>query len=145
MTDVNAFNKALDFHIKKAIPKVTNDMVVLTVRFTYDIIFRSWPIDTGWSLANHRISITGTPITRLEPTKRPKGKGILVSKAQSNREAQLAKLDRVQPGKKRTILIGNSVPYAPDVGGKGSGLGRAIYASAAAEGAKRAKFFLGRS
>lgn len=129
---VEGFRRAVRIEMDKLIP-FAQKVVVSEV---YKAVIQQWPNDTFWSLSNHRISITDSPIFRLEPATRPKEKGALSSKAQSVALSELAKLDRITT-KVRKILIGNSVPYARDVGGK-AGFGAIIYAEAARNGAARA-------
>jgi len=143
MVDANAFRKALDFEIEKKVRKPTLTMKKNIVKFTYEAIFEIWPNDTYWSASNHRISITGRPVFKLEPRKRPTKRGALVNKSISVKNGELAKLRGLNTKNSkagRSIIIGNSVPYAVDVQFE-PGRGEMLYNFAAAMGTARAQGF----
>lgn len=101
----------------------------------YERIFLKWPAFTFFSMANHRISIMGSPIRRLEPATRPSEKGALLDKQEAVRQTELAKLANMTPTRRhKKVYIGNSVDYSKDVGFS-KGNGAAIYQEAAQEAA----------
>lgn len=132
MVDVNEFDKALEFEVEKKLEKPLADMIHLMVSYTFKYIMAEWPTHTGWSAANHRINLNGRPITKVEPDERPSYKGALIDEVAINYAEQLNKLERLRTPLKRdiTVVIGNAVPYAPDVGFI-PGNGEAIYQAAA--------------
>lgn len=124
----------------KVVDKKENEITIAYIREAYTRIMDKWPVWTGYSKANNRISVTGTPIKRLEPSKRPKLPGALVGKAESVRQRELSKLAQLPLNKthrNRTILIGNSVPYAANFNFGGEAYtgksGLQIYTEAARE------------
>lgn len=142
MVNVRRFQSQIKSVIAAKVDEATFDKMKLIAERTYETIFLNWPADTFWSMANHRISITGRPIIRLQPATRPTQKGALIDKQESTRQSELAKLRGAKPARggtrRRVIFIGNSVPYARNVGFK-NGLGVTIYRNAAAEGARQAQ------
>jgi len=144
--NVAKFNRQLEFQIEKKVNERTLDKVRLSAQFAYEYIVDNWPVDTYWSLANNRISITGRDVVKLEPRTRPDTSGALVGKAQTENQKELDKLDRLTTDRRQyNVVIGNAVPYAPDVPYKkrnikaGNGGGRMIYQDAQAA-AKLADF-----
>lgn len=132
---IRAFQKELEFEIDRAASGAARRRLTQTVTAAYNYIMNAWPKYTYFSGANNRISISGRPISRIEPGERPTRKGALANKFASVRSAQLAKLKKIkmEKGKNRRIFIGNAVDYAPDVGsisGGPKGRGIEIYASA---------------
>lgn len=120
---------------KKRMAQEERKIIILGVRTAYNSIMEEWPVYSGYSKANNRISITGRTIRRVEPARRPSTQGALLAKAESTRVTELAKLARISErfgGRDRVIVIGNAVTYAEDVGFS-SGQGRSIYQRAAAE------------
>lgn len=141
MVDAEAFRKAMEFEIEAKVRKPTLTMKKNIIKYTYEAIFELWPNDTYWSASNHRISITGRPVFRLEPRKRPDKRGALINKSISVKSSELAKLKGLntknsKPG--RSIIIGNSVPYAVDVQFE-PGRGEQLYSFAASMGVARAQ------
>lgn len=129
------FRRALETEIRKKIDEPVAFAVRTSVRATFTGIIDRWPRDTYWSLANHRISIQGRDVVKLEPRNRPEQTGALVSKAENENAKELAKLDRIVAGRRSyNITIGNAVPYAPNVGFR-NGQGEFIYQEAADEAA----------
>lgn len=118
------------------------DLSANAVADTAEEIFGSildlWPKDTFWSDANHRINIGVKPSRDfpVEPPTRPSEREALTGESNENEQEQIAKLDGVQFGD--SVLIGNAVPYAADVGGSPSkpnrGNGTRIYHEAGASG-----------
>lgn len=122
--------------VKAKAGKVEQRLLAEGVRAAYKAVMREWPVYTGYSKANNRISVTGQPIRRLEPATRPTVPGALAGKAAQVETTELAKLDQLETNKtlrNRTILIGNSAPYSSNVGFR-SGRGLEIFKLAAAEG-----------
>jgi len=138
------FNRQLEFQIEKKVNERTLEKVRLSAQFAYEYIVDNWPVDTYWSLANNRISITGRDIVKLEPRTRPDESGVLEGKARVENQKELDKLDRLTTDRRQyNVVIGNAVPYAPDVPYKnikaGNGGGRMLYQDAQAA-AKLADF-----
>lgn len=118
--------------IKATYSKAVRNQLIRISREAYIKIMQQWPIYSGYSKANNRISITGRDIQRIQPSQRIARPNAHLAKAQSTRVAELAKLSRIRVefGKRtRRIIIGNAVYYAADAGGSGRGV--AIYESAA--------------
>ena len=138
---IKKFDRELDKKIKDLFgPKgVVLEFYRLSVRFTYEQVFIRWPVDTAWSLANHRIA-TDTKNVTLTPTERPKEKGVLLARATQVKAEEIAKLKKITL--KTTITIGNAVPYAADVGRGQTGVGTAIYLEAGVLGPRKAEFQL---
>jgi hypothetical protein len=129
------FNRQLEFQIEKKVNERTLEKVRLSAQFAYEYIVDNWPVDTYWSLANNRISITGRDIVKLEPRTRPDESGVLEGKARVENQKELDKLDRLTTDRRQyNVVIGNAVPYAANVGGQ-VGRGRSIYQNAATQGA----------
>lgn len=128
---IQKFQKELDFEVDKLANRAVRRKMVATVKAAYNHIMSAWPKYTYYSGANNRISITGRPISRIEPRKRPTRKGALSDKFATVMSSELAKLKdlRIEKGKNRRVFIGNAVSYAPDVG-YDPGRGREIYATA---------------
>lgn len=130
----DSFRRALEIEISEKIDKNVSGVKVAIAKATLENIYSSWPVDTAYSLANHRVSITGRDINKVEPYTRPTEKWALLDKAIAVHEQELAKLDRIsEKDSDRTIIIGNAVEYAEDVGFE-AGAGRIIYDQAAAFG-----------
>lgn len=116
MTQVAAINRAFELEIEK-IGRARRLLTIRVARKTYKAIMRRWPVYTGFSKANNRISITGRKISRLEPSRRPSVRGALVAKAAAVQASQLAKLDQLKTEKGfglkkgRIIIIGNSIDF----------------------------------
>lgn len=130
---MSAISNAFEKEVKAAFVKEERRMLILGVRVAYQIIMREWPVWSGYSKANNRISITGRPIRKLEPSKRPLIKGALAGKARQVEASEITKLQRLTKNfgfRNRKITIGNSVSYSGDVSFT-SGFGRAIYERAA--------------
>jgi len=126
---VKPFNREIEDKVRKPTVEVMQD----TAEAVYTKIMDLWPTDTFWSQANHRINIGPNPARDfpIEPPQRPAIAGELTGQANENEQEQLAKLEDLAFGD--SILIGNAVPYAADVGRRG-GNGTRIYAEAAAIG-----------
>ena len=126
--------------IEAAFAKFEKDMSITEQRFlvratraAYKHIMNAWPMWSGFSKANNRISTVGAPIRALVPAKRIAREGAHFAQAAATERSQLAKLSRLPISKKpraRTITIGNTVDYAADLGDKGSARGFQIYATA---------------
>lgn len=121
--------------VRRKYSEAERRILIHGVGAAYDHIMFNWPVYTGFSKANNRISITGQPITRVEPNKRPtkQMEGALVGKAEAVHASEKAKLARIEQNfgmKNRRIILGNSVSYASDVSFE-PGRGVAIYAAAA--------------
>lgn len=127
------FVKPFNREIKVKVKDVSAAVVADTAEAVFGKILDLWPIDTAWSAANHRLNVGRTPARDfpLEPPKRPKEKGALIGEANSNEQDQIDKLAGVKFGD--SVIIGNAVPYAADVGRKG-GQGTRIYIEAGAIG-----------
>ncbi len=127
------FVKPMNAEIQRKVKDVSATLVADTAEEVYRSILNLWPIDTAWSQANHRMNVGRNPARDfpLEPPTRPKGKGALLGEASTNENEQLAKLDTLAFGD--SVLIGNAVPYAADVGRRAS-QGTRIYIEAAAIG-----------
>ena len=128
------FGRALEFKFRQ-VEEFQLSVTKFAVETIYEIIFKNWPRNTYYSLANHRINIGGTDVLRVEPSKRPTKRGALAGKAESIKASQLQKLNTLNPlkGRKtRTIVIGNAVSYAADVQFI-KGNGTALYQQAANE------------
>lgn len=127
------FVKRLEREIENKVRRPAAQVVADTAEEVFTNILNLWPLDTGWSQANHRINVGRNPARDfpLEPPTRPTEKGALLGEASSNENEQLGKLDEVKFGD--SVLIGNAVPYAVDVGFR-SNLGIIIYAEAGAIG-----------
>lgn len=137
------FKRDIERKVKAPIAAVVGD----TAEEVLGSIIAMWPKDTFWSDANHRVNVGVNPQRDfpLEPPERPKEAGALQGEAADNEEQQVVKLRAVKFGEK--VLIGNSVPYAADVGGSASkpnkGNGTRIYIEAGAAGAALASSRLG--
>lgn len=135
---INTFRAQLEDELDKVDEK-EKEVFATTVRATYTYIIEEWPTYSYFSQANHRINITGRRVMRVEPdeSNRPDMKGALAGKAAAVHAAQLAKVDKLTTGTRgRSVVIGNAVSYAPDVGdvpgGSGyPGYGNKIYLEAA--------------
>jgi len=99
------FNRQLEFQIEKKVNERTLEKVRLSVQFTFEEIIDNWPVDTYWSLANHRISITGRDVVKLEPRTRPDTSGALVGKAQTENQKELDKLDRLTTDRRQYNVV----------------------------------------
>ena len=132
------FVRPMEREIQKKVKDVSVTLVADTAEEVYRNVLNLWPIDTAWSQANHRMNVGRNPARDfpLEPPTRPKGKGALLGEASANENEQLTKLGTLSFGD--SVLIGNAVPYAADVGGSpdrpNKGNGVRIYAEAAAIG-----------
>ncbi len=137
--------RAFELEIKKKVDDPLNKATIFAARRTYEMLTTPgfWPVDTYWSIANHRISITGQDINLLRPETKPKQKGALASQAASVRTSELAKLDRLKGKPRKTqIIIGNPVRYAADVGGV-IGKGTSLYITAAEIAEAETQIFIG--
>lgn len=123
------FNREIEEKVKKPTVEVLKD----TTEAVYSKVLDLWPVDTFWSQANHRINIGVNPAKDfpVEPPQRPLISGELTGQASDNENEQISKLDSLTFGD--SVIIGNAVPYAADVGRKKSN-GRRIYFEAAAIG-----------
>lgn len=137
---VKRFDREIDKQVKDLFgPKgVVLEFYRMSVRFTYEQIAFSWPVDTAWSLANHRIA-TDTKNVVLTPTERPKEKGALLARATQVKAEELAKLEKITL--KTVITLGNAVPYAANIA-RQDGLGTSIYLEAGVLGPRKAEFKL---
>ncbi len=126
---IKPFNREIEEKVKKPTVAVMRD----TTEAVYTKIMDTWPTDTFWSQANHRINLGINPATDfpVEPPQRPAMSGELTGQANENEQEQLSKLDELQFGD--SVIIGNAVPYAADVGRRG-GNGTRIYHEAGAIG-----------
>jgi len=126
---VKPFNREIENKVKKPTVEVMQD----TAEAVYSKVLDLWPTDTFWSQANHRINLGVNPARDfpVEPPQRPAMAGELTGEAADNESQQIAKLEELGFGD--SIIIGNAVPYAADVGRRG-GNGTRIYAEAAAIG-----------
>jgi len=122
---------------KKIMPRIEQKMLdatKLVVEEVYEELYRVWPFYTFWSIANHRISISGRDIALVRPRERPEERYALLDYYEGQKEMELMKLRAVKPGdRSRTIVIGNAVPYAANVGFK-KGQGLRLYREAARTG-----------
>ncbi len=121
----------MDREIQRKVRDVSVTLVKDAAEEAYINVMNLWPVDTAWSQANHRINIGPNPekdFSILPPT-RPTQKGALIGAANENEAVQLSKLDSLTFGD--SVLIGNAVPYAADVGFQ-SHRGTIIYFEAAA-------------
>lgn len=138
MSFESEFVKPMNAEIQRKVKDVSVTLVRDTAEEIYINVLNLWPVDTAWSQANHRINVGKNPARDfpLEPPTRPKEKGALLGEASSNESEQLNKLDTVGFGD--SVLIGNAVPYAADVGGSperpNTGNGTRLYFEAAAIG-----------
>lgn len=129
---IESLRREIELEVDKKITKRARNALVVATRAAYNHIMDTWPKYTYFSAANNRISITGRPISRIEPRERPKSRriGALAGKFQAVRKAELDKLNRIRAERKdRTIVIGNAVDYAPDVSFE-TGKGISIYNNA---------------
>ena len=126
---VKPFNREIENKVRKPTVEVMKD----TAEAVYSKVMDLWPTDTFWSQANHRINIGPNPARDfpVEPPQRPSMLGELTGEAADNEAQQIAKLEGLKFGD--SILIGNAVPYAADVGRRG-GNGTRIYHEASAIG-----------
>ncbi len=126
---IKPFNREIEEKVRKPTVAVMRD----TTEAVYTKVMDLWPTDTFWSQANHRMNIGVNPARDfpIEPPQRPGQAGELTGQANENEQEQLGKLDELQFGD--SIIIGNAVPYAADVGWKG-GNGTRIYHEASAIG-----------
>lgn len=132
------FQKKLEFAIERNVTERALEGVRLSAQFTYETILDMWPTDTFWSKANHRINISGRRVADLRPRTRPSQSGALAGKAEAENQKELDKLDRLTTERRNpNVIIGNAVPYAPNVGGE-NGRGIRIYREAAAIGSRLA-------
>lgn len=134
MTQAANINRAFELEIER-IGRAQRVLMVKVTRNVYRHIMNRWPVWSGYSKANNRISITGRPISRIEPTARILRKGAHVAKAGAVESSELSKLNRLLTekgfGKRdRVIVIGNAVDYAADLGPAGASKGRIIYEEA---------------
>lgn len=129
---IKGFEKELEFEMDSKISKTAQRAIIAGARVAYTQIMNSWPNHTFWSGANNRISITGRPISKVEPSTRPSKEGALAAKFSQVRASELAKLKSIEvKDKDRLIVIGNAVPYAANVSFENA-KGVAIYANAGA-------------
>lgn len=136
------FRRALEVAITEKVDGSMVEAKKAVTRSIFEHIYSTWPVDTAYSLANHRISITGQAINRVEPYTRPTEKWELLDKAIQVHESELAKLDRLhEKDAARIIVIGNAVEYAEDVGFE-VGAGRYLYDQAAAFGEAALRNFI---
>ena len=130
----SAFSRQLEEEIEAKVTRTVRRTKIAAVSRTYKTIQAIWPTDTFWSKANNRVSITGRTIARVEPHQRPTESGALADKAAAVTASELSKLERIKAERKsRSIIIGNAVPYAFDVGFR-PGYGAYIYQIAATMG-----------
>lgn len=134
-SDLAQFERDLAIETVLKVEKPLKDGFRLTTEKIYELLFTDlWPIQTGWSMANHHIGIGQTADLPLEPATRPDfpGPGVSLSTILANKSAELRKLDTLKPIK-GSVVIGNTVPYAADVGfSRGRGIG--VYNAAANQG-----------
>ncbi len=136
---VSGFRKEFELEVDRLMTKRVKNMHVSSVKAAYDYIMRTWPKKTYFSGANNRISITGRPIGRVEPRKRPTMPGALAGKFASTLRTEKEKLNRIKAERKsRVIIIGNAVDYAPNVSFE-PGKGVRIYEEARALAEARLK------
>ena len=132
MTNISKFKRELQGAVQIRVDQAGAHMTKLaaTVAFTHLTTPGVWPIDTYYSIANHKISLNGDPIGSPVPATRPDAEGSqLTGRAESNKQRQLGKLKAIKKSQV-IVLIGNPVEYAADVGFQVS-QGKAIYAEAA--------------
>jgi len=129
------FVKPMNAEIQRKVKDVSVTLVKDTAEEVYINIFPLWPKFTFWSAANHRMNVGRNPARDfpVEPPIRPRTKGALTGEMASNRAEQLAKLDSLGFGD--SVLIGNAVDYAVDVGFQANN-GTRIYFEAAAIGSE---------
>jgi len=117
------------------VDKAERDVLVNVTRVAYKAIMRDWPVWSGYSKANNRISVTGETIGVVRPAKRVLKPGAHVGQAAATEASELSKLDGLGLNKTqrpRIIVLGNAVSYAADVGQE-TGRGLAIYQNAVNE------------
>jgi hypothetical protein len=131
---VGDFKRQMAIEFKKAVDETEFKALKALVTHTFDNLFQVWPGYTYWSMANIRVSMTGRDINLVRPLERPEDEYALIDEAFEQRVGELAKLESLEfPVKKgRTIVIGNAVPYASDVGFQ-PGNGQALFIEAARE------------
>lgn len=128
---MSAVGRAFEQEVKAKMAEEERLVLISAARAAYLYIINSWPVYTGYSNANNRVSITGRDIKRIEPTIRRRVEGLYVGKAAAVHSSQLAKLSRIELNfglRNRRIVLGNAVDYAAEAG---RGEGRAIYQQAA--------------
>ena len=133
MTNLARFKRDLESAVSIRVDRASTILTELAARTAFQQLTTPgvWPIDTYYSIANHKISVGGEGIGPPNPSERPADEGVnLAGKLASNRQVQLNKLKRLKKAATNVVLIGNPVTYAADVGFQ-VGQGRAIYAEAA--------------
>ena len=121
--------------IKAKLETTVRNTLIAATRAAYLHIQSVWPVHSGYSKANNKISITGQPITHLEPAQRNWRAGSHVATAAAITSRELGKLSRIEVkfGKRpRTIIIGNPVEYAAELSASRKKIsGTSIYEQAA--------------
>ncbi len=134
---IRGFEKELEFELDSKVSKTAQRAIIAGARAAYTQIMKEWPNHTYWSGANNRISITGRPISRIEPSTRPTRAGALAGKFAQVRASELNKLKDIKvKDKDRLIILGNAVPYAANVSFENA-KGVVIYNNAAASALAR--------
>lgn len=130
---MTAVGKAFMLEVRQKAAEAERAVLIAAMREAYTHVMDSWPVYSGFSKANNRISITGREIRLIRPGSRKAIPGLYSQKAESVRSNELAKLSRIERNfgmRNRTLVIGNAVDYASDVGFQ-PGRGRVIYQQAA--------------
>ena len=131
MTNMSKFKKDLEGAVSIRVDRSAVHMTKLAARVAFEQLTTPgvWPVATFYSIANHKIAINGAAIGSPFPAERPDDDTKNLSGlAQKNRQQQLNKLKGLKA--RMSVIIGNPVNYAGDVGFQG-GQGGAIYAEAA--------------
>lgn len=137
MVNVGGFERLMQDRIEEKLYKPLAELEKAVTIAVYTSIFANWPADTFWSSANNHVSISGKANFPLIPGVKPTESGALAIQSQANFTRNIALLNKIDAKmvKKRNfkVLLGNTVPYAPDVGFI-PGQGNLIYAEAVRQG-----------
>ncbi len=131
MTNLSKFKRDLEGAVAVRVDRASKQMTILaaTVVLQQLTTIGLWPVDTGYSMANHKIGVGSDGIPGANPAEKPEDKNVdFRGLIESNKQQQLSKLTRLKRGD--AVIVGNPVHYSPDVGFQ-SGQGRALYAEAA--------------
>ena len=130
MVDVRAFQTDMETVIKK-VDRELERVIKEGLTAALLEIFREWPAQTYYSMANNRVSIIN-PIANPRPSERPNEPNAMADDAAIQLELNLQTVEnlKVQNIDRTPFHISNPVDYASDVGFT-PGRGDAIYEMAA--------------
>src|SRR3990167_3619027 len=107
---IGDFRRQIELAMKEEVAPAIEEALRITVTEVFKAIYEKWPVQTGWSLVNNRIDITGEGNFAIQPPHRPTQLGALIGAAPFNKSNELSKLHSLTTF--QSVMIGNAVPYA---------------------------------